>query len=269
MKQKRVRLIINNEVNFYFHVLCISRPRKGYSWEEYISTHKKNVSKDVVKLFQRIPGKNINRKFYHYSDFEEAKKDGEYKKLLQKIEENSRKEFEKVLPGIRRKLNEFVNEFENFWIRREAKILNEIEEITGDKFERKKFDFYLVLPVYDAFDNFFGGLVTKKGNIFASEVLVHELTHFNITKIIEKIKLPKRKRDAFEELLVDLITYSVCKKVFGERKIIEISSVKGEHRYWLDYLCLWELFLKNNCFEKFVSLLIEDFKKGKIDFTAD
>lgn len=266
----KVRLLLDKQTNFYFHVLCISYVRKGYSGEEYKKKYKKFVPKKVISSFKKIPRKEVYRKLYYCRDFKEAKEKLKRKrKLLKEAENKSKSNFEKAWPVQRKKLIKFKGNFEKFWNRYEKRILKSIERITRQKFGQKDLKFYLTLPIHDAFERFYGGRVIGTDYFFASEVLIHEIVHVNLEKLRKKINLPKSKKYALEELLVDLITFSVCKKIFGEKKGAEICPIKGEHRYWLDYLFLWELFLKNNRFDKFVNLLVYDFKTKRISFIAD
>lgn len=267
----KVDLLIDKKTNFYFHVLCISCPKKGYSREEYNKKYRKIVSKKVINIFKKIYKKEIYKKFYYCKNFEEAKeKLKNYRKKLEEIEKYPKNNFERVWSKFYKKLKNFRYHFKKFWDKYERKTLKNIENITGRKFKQNHFKFYLTLPIYDAFENFYGGKVVESdNNFYSAEVLIHEIVHINLAKLIEKIKLPKSKRYALEELLTDLITFSVCKNIFGEKKTLEICFIKGEHRHWLDYLFLWELFLNNKNFDKFVDLLVYDFKTKRISFIAD
>ncbi len=263
----KVNLLIDKQTNFYFHVLTICYPRKGYSSEEYRKKYKKFIPEEVINSFKKVSKKQW-KKLYFCKNFEKAKRKIKEKKLLEKAENRSKGSFEKIWPEHLKKLKKFKENFEKFWSKYEKKALRTIESITNQKFKQKYFKFYLTLPIYDAFECFYGGIVLERSHFFAAEVLIHEIVHINLSNLRKKINLSESKRYALEELLVDLITFSVCKKLFGERKTLEISSVKGEHRYWLDYLFLWELFLKANQFDKFVDLLIYDFKTGRVSFIA-
>jgi len=266
----KVRLLLDKGTNFYFHVLCVSYARKGYSGEEYRKKYKKFVPKKVVSSFKRIPRKEVYNKLYCYKDFKEAKEKLKRKrKLLEEAESKSKSGFEKIWPEQYKKLKKFKSHFGKFWNRYESRILKSIERVSGEKFGQKELKFYLTLPTHDAFECFYGGRVIGNDYFFASMVLIHEIAHVNLEKLRKEIKLSKSKKYALEELLVDLITFSICRKIFGEKKGVEICPIKGEHRYWLDYLFLWELFLKNNKFDKFVKLLVYDFKTKRVSFIAD
>lgn len=152
-------------------------------------------------------------------------------------------------------LHKYIKEFQLKWNKIFNLVFRNLEELTGNKWKEKEIKCYIVKNCK------YGGisdpltLRTEPDLEYACSILIHELTHINISykfkryKKIEKklkIKFPREDLRTILHIYVNFIEYQVLKKIFKQdivnkiiRKSLKLKGLQGTWKIVLkheDYL---------------------------------